>query len=239
MSRSIFVTGGSRGIGHATARAFAQAGHKVAFTYRSGEPPADLVELGCLPVRCDITDTEEIDLAFKQAEEAHGFVEVLVANAGATRDQLLMRMSEGDFTSVLDTNLTSAFRLAKRVSRGMLRARAGRIILVSSTVALRGEAGQANYAASKVGLVGFARSLAREYGSRGITVNVVAPGATETAMTAALSDEIKASMVRQIPLQRMAQPGEIAAAITFLASDEASYITGAVIPVDGGGGMGH
>ncbi len=240
MSRSVLITGGRRGIGHAAARALAEAGNKVAYTYRSGEPPEDLAALGCLPVQCDITDPEQVELAFKQVAEAHGPVEVLVANAGTTNDQLLLRMSEADFTSVLDTNLTSAYRLAKRaVKGGMLRARYGRIILISSTVALRGEAGQSNYAASKAGLVGFGRSLARELGSRNITVNIVTPGLTDTAMAGALSDERKADMARQIPLGRMARPEEIASAVSFLASDQASYITGAVIPVDGGAGMGH
>jgi 3-oxoacyl-[acyl-carrier protein] reductase len=234
MSRSVLVTGGARGIGLATARAFAGAGDDVAVTYRSTRAPDDL-----FAVKCDITDPEQVEQAYKEVEERQGRVEVLVANAGVTRDQLLLRMSEEDFTSVLDTNLTGTFRVVKRAVRGMLRARAGRIVLVSSAVGLRGEAGQANYAASKAGLVGFARSLARELGSRGITVNVVAPGLTETAMSDALSEEQRAEMVRQIPAGRLAQPEEIAAAVRFLASPEAAYITGAVLPVDGGGGMGH
>ncbi|MFF1712179.1 beta-ketoacyl-ACP reductase [Streptomyces sp. NPDC058268] len=239
MSRSVLVTGGRRGIGHATARALAEAGHKVAFTYRTGEPPQDLLELGCLPVPCDITDPEQVELAFKRIEEEHGAVEVLIANAGATRDQLLLRMSEEDFTSLLDTNLTSAFRLTKRAVRGMLRARYGRIVLISSCVALRGAEGQSNYAASKAGLVGFARSLARELGSRKITVNVVAPGLTDTAMADSLTEEQKTTMAAQIPLGRVARPEEIAKVVAFVASDDASYITGAVVPVDGGAGMGH
>jgi len=234
VSRSVLITGGNRGIGLAIARAFAASGDHVAVTYRSGEPPEDL-----LAVQCDVTDTEQVDLAFKQVEEQHGPVEVLVANAGITKDQLLMRMSEDDFTSVLDTNLTGAFRLAKRASRGMLRAKKGRVVLISSAVALRGESGQANYAASKAGLVGFARSMARELGSRGITFNVVAPGLTETAMSENLSDEQREHLKSQIPLGRLARPEEIAAAVAFLASDAASYITGAVVPVDGGAGMGH
>ncbi|WP_329130503.1 3-oxoacyl-[acyl-carrier-protein] reductase [Streptomyces sp. NBC_01476] len=239
MSRSVLVTGGNRGIGLAIARAFAEAGDKVAITYRSGRPPADLTDLGVLAVRCDITETEQVEQAYKEIEAAHGNVEVLVANAGVTKDQLLMRMTEDDFTSVLDTNLTGTFRVVKRANRGMLRARKGRVVLISSVVGLLGQAGQANYAASKAGLVGFARSLARELGSRNITFNVVAPGFVDTDMTRALSDEQRSGIVAQVPLGRYAQPEEIAAAVRFLASDDASYITGAVIPVDGGLGMGH
>ncbi|MER5184228.1 3-oxoacyl-[acyl-carrier-protein] reductase [Streptomyces sp. NPDC002896] len=239
MSRSVLVTGGNRGIGLAIARAFAEAGDKVAITYRSGEPPAALTELGCLAVKCDITDSEQVEQAYKEIEAEHGNVEVLVANAGVAKDQLLMRMSEDDFTSVLDTNLTGAFRVVKRANRGMLRAKKGRVVLISSVVGLLGSAGQANYAASKAGLVGFARSLARELGSRNITFNVVAPGFVDTDMTQALSDEQREGILSQVPLARYAQPEEIAAAVRFLASDDASYITGAVIPVDGGLGMGH
>ena len=187
MSRSVLVTGGNRGIGLAIARAFADAGDKVAITYRSGEPPAALAELGCLAVKCDITDPEQVEQAYKEVEEAHGNVEVLVANAGVTKDQLLMRMSEEDFTSVVDTNLTGTFRVVKRANRGMLRAKRGRVVLISSVVGLLGSAGQANYAASKAGLVGFARSLARELGSRNITFNVVAPGFVDTDMTKVLT----------------------------------------------------
>ncbi len=234
MSRSVLITGGNRGIGLAIARHLAEAGDRVAITYRSGEPPE-----GLLAVRCDITDTAQVDAAFKEVEEQHGPVEVLVANAGITKDQLLMRMSEDDFTSVLDTNLTGAFRVTKRASRGMLRAKKGRVVYVSSAVALRGESGQANYAASKAGLVGFARSMARELGSRGITFNVVAPGLTETSMSEALSDEQLENLKTQIPLGRLARPEEIAATVAFLASEQAAYITGAVVPVDGGAGMGH
>ncbi|MFI6113333.1 beta-ketoacyl-ACP reductase [Kitasatospora sp. NPDC051164] len=234
MSRSVLITGGSRGIGLAIARHLAEAGDRVAITYRSGEPPE-----GLLAVRCDITDTAQVDAAFKEVEEQHGPVEVLVANAGITKDQLLMRMSEDDFASVVDTNLTGAFRVTKRASRGMLRAKKGRVVFISSAVALRGESGQANYAASKAGLVGFARSMARELGSRGITFNVVAPGLTETSMSQALSDEQLENLKTQIPLGRLARPEEIAATVAFLASEHAAYITGAVVPVDGGAGMGH
>ena len=234
LSRSVLVTGGNRGIGLAIAQAFAAAGDKVAITYRSGEPPA-----GLLGVKCDITDGEQVEQAFKEIEEAHGPVEVLVANAGITRDTLLLRMSEDDFTSVLDTNLTGTFRVVKRASKAMLRARKGRVVLISSVVGLLGSAGQANYAASKAGLVGFARSLARELGSRNITVNVVAPGFVDTDMTKVLGEERRAEIVSQVPLARYAQPEEIAAAVRFLSSEDAAYITGAVIPVDGGLGMGH
>ncbi|MGW3633153.1 3-oxoacyl-[acyl-carrier-protein] reductase [Streptomyces sp. NPDC005122] len=239
MSRSVLVTGGNRGIGLAIARAFADAGDKVAITYRSGEPPAALTALGCLAVKCDITDSEQVEQAYKEIEAEHGPVEILVANAGVTKDQLLMRMSEEDFTSVLDTNITGAFRVVKRANRGMLRAKKGRVVLISSVVGLLGSAGQSNYAASKAALVGFARSLARELGSRNITFNVVAPGFVDTDMTKVLTDEQRAGIVAQVPLGRYARPEEIAAAVRFLASDDASYITGAVIPVDGGLGMGH
>ncbi|MEU6681037.1 beta-ketoacyl-ACP reductase [Streptomyces sp. NPDC046853] len=234
MSRSVLITGGNRGIGLATARALQAAGDRVAVTYRTGEPPE-----GLFAIKCDVTDTDQVQAAFKEAENEHGPVEVLVCSAGITKDQLLMRMSEDDFTSVLDTNLTGTFRVVKQATRAMLRARFGRVVLVSSAVALRGESGQANYAASKAGLVGFARSMARELGSRNITFNVVAPGLTETNMTESLSDEQRDHLVGQIPLGRLARPEEIAAAIAFLVSPAASYITGAVLPVDGGGGMGH
>lgn len=234
MSRSVLVTGGNRGIGLAIAHAFAAAGDNVAITYRSGEPPA-----GFCAVRCDITDSEQVEQAYKQVEADQGPVEVLVANAGVTKDQLLMRMSEDDFTSVLDTNLTGTYRVVKRAIRAMLRAKKGRVVLISSVVGLHGSPGQANYAASKAGLVGFARSLARELGSRNITFNVVAPGFVDTDMTRALTDEQREGILTQVPLGRYAQPSEIADAVRFLASDEASYITGAVIPVDGGLGMGH
>jgi 3-oxoacyl-[acyl-carrier protein] reductase len=239
LSRSVLVTGGNRGIGLAIARAFADSGDKVAVTFRSGEPPEELRERGVLAVRCDITEPEQVEQAYKEIEERHGAVEVLVANAGVTRDQLLLRMSEQDFTSVLETNLTGTFRVVKRATRGMLRARKGRVVLISSVVGLLGSAGQANYAASKAGLVGFARSLARELGSRNITCNVVAPGFVDTDMTRALTDEQRAGIVAQVPLGRYARPEEIASSVRFLASDDAAYITGAVVPVDGGLGMGH
>ena len=234
MSRSVLVTGGNRGIGLAIAQAFAEAGDKVAVTYRSGEPPE-----GLFGVRCDITDAEQVDRAFSEVEAQQGPVEVLVANAGVTRDTLLLRMTEEDFTSVVDTNLTGSFRVVKRAVKAMMRARKGRIVLISSVVGLTGSPGQANYAASKAGLVGFARSLARELGPRNITVNVVAPGFVDTDMTAVLSDERRAEIVAGVPLGRYAAPAEIASTVCFLSSDEAAYITGAVIPVDGGLGMGH
>ncbi len=239
MSRSVLVTGGNRGIGLAVARAFAEAGDRVAVTYRTGEPPAELKELGCLAVRCDVTDAGAVERAFGEAEEAHGPVEVLVANAGITRDRLLMRMSEEDFTAVLDTNLTGVFRVVRQAAREMLLSRRGRIVLVSSVVGLLGAAGQANYAASKAGLVGFARSVARELGSRGVTCNVVAPGFVETDMTRALSEKQRAAMLDRVPLARGAHADEVAAAVHFLASEGAAYVTGAVLPVDGGLGMGH
>ncbi len=234
MSRSVLVTGGNRGIGRAIAQAFADQGDQVAITYRSGEPPA-----GFLAVKCDITSAEDVDRAFSEIEAAHGPVEVLVANAGITKDTLLLRMSEDDWSDVIETNLTGTFRVTKRAAKGMLRLRRGRIVLISSVVGLLGSAGQVNYAASKSGLVGMARSLARELGSRGITTNVVAPGFIDTDMTAVLPEETKAQYVAQIPLQRYGSTEEIANAVTWLASDAAGYVTGAVIPVDGGLGMGH
>ncbi|MEY9891765.1 3-oxoacyl-[acyl-carrier protein] reductase [Catenulispora sp. MAP12-49] len=234
MSRSVLVTGGNRGIGLAIAKAFAANGDKVAITYRSGEVPE-----GLFGVKCDVTSAEDVDRAFGEVEAQHGPVEVLVANAGITRDTLLLRMSDEDFGAVLETNLVGSFRVAKRASKGMLRLKRGRIVLISSVVGLSGSAGQANYAASKAGLVGFARSVAREIGSRGITCNVVAPGFVETDMTAVLSDDRKAEILKQVPLNRYASVEEIAGVVRFLASQEAAYITGAVIPVDGGLGMGH
>ncbi|RYU11450.1 3-oxoacyl-[acyl-carrier-protein] reductase [Nocardioides iriomotensis] len=234
MSRSVLVTGGNRGIGRAIAVAFLAAGDKVAVTTRNGEAPE-----GALGVRCDVTDPDSVEAAFAEVEEKHGPVEVLVANAGITRDTLLLRMSEDDWSSVIDTNLTGTFRVAKRAAKGMLRLRRGRIVLISSVVGLLGSAGQVNYAASKAGLVGMARSLARELGSRSITTNVVAPGFVETEMTAVLPEEKQAEYKAQIPLGRYADVDEVAAVVRWLASDEAAYITGAVIPVDGGLGMGH
>jgi 3-oxoacyl-[acyl-carrier protein] reductase len=236
---SVLVTGGNRGIGLAIATAFADAGEKVAITYRTGEPPAELTDRGALAVKCDVTDPEQVEQAYKEIEDAHGPVGILVANAGITSDQLLLRMTEEQFSSVLETNLTGTFRVVKRAARGMLSARSGRIVLISSVVGLLGQAGQANYAASKAGLIGFARSLARELGSRTITVNVVAPGFVDTAMTQALSEQQRSGIVSKIPLGRYARPEEVAATVRFLTSDAAAYITGAVVPVDGGLGMGH
>jgi NAD(P)-dependent dehydrogenase (short-subunit alcohol dehydrogenase family) len=235
MSRIVLVTGGSRGIGLACAQRFAALGDKVAITYNSSTPSSDF-----FAVKCDVTNSEEVDSAFKAVEEHFGGpVEVLVSNAGITKDTLLLRMSEDDFSSVIDANLTAAFRVVKRASQGMLRARKGRIILMSSVVGLLGSAGQANYSASKAGLVGFARSLARELGSRSITVNVVAPGPVATDMTAALSEDRMKELTDAVPLSRVASPDEIAGVVAFLAGPDAGYITGAVIPVDGGLGMGH
>ncbi|MDX6365882.1 MAG: 3-oxoacyl-[acyl-carrier protein] reductase [Nocardioidaceae bacterium] len=234
MGRSVLVTGGNRGIGRAVAAAFVEAGDAVAVTYRSGEPPD-----GVLACRCDVTDPEQVDEAFARAEAEHGPVEVLVANAGITRDTLLLRMSEDDWSSVIATNLTGSYRVVKRAAKGMLRLRRGRIILVSSVVGLLGSAGQVNYAASKAGLVGMARSVARELGSRSITANVVAPGFVETDMTADLPDDKRAEIAAAVPLGRFATSGEVAGVVRWLASDDAAYITGAVIPVDGGLGMGH
>ncbi|MFV0452725.1 MAG: beta-ketoacyl-ACP reductase [Propioniciclava sp.] len=233
--RTVLVTGGNRGIGLAIARAFADAGDSVVITHRSGTPPE-----GLRGVQCEITDTASVDTAFTAAEDLLGGpVEVLVANAGITRDTLLMRMSDDDFEDVLNTNLTGAFRCARRASKGMIRLRRGRIILISSVVGLYGGPGQANYSASKAGLVGLARSITRELGGRGITANVVAPGFIETDMTAELPPETQKSYRAAIPAGRFATPQEVAAAVTFLAGPGAGYISGAVIPVDGGLGMGH
>jgi 3-oxoacyl-[acyl-carrier protein] reductase len=232
--RTVLVTGGNRGIGYAIAEEFLAQGHRVAVTARSGEGPA-----GSLTVTADVTDSDSIDAAFTEIEAALGPVEVVVANAGITRDMLLMRMSEDDFTSVIDTNLTGAFRVVKRASKGMLKAKFGRVVLVSSVVGLFGGAGQANYSASKAGLVGFARSITRELGGRGITANVVAPGFIETDMTAELPEQTQADYKKSIPAGRFASPSEVAKVIAWVASDDAAYISGAVIPVDGGLGMGH
>jgi 3-oxoacyl-[acyl-carrier protein] reductase len=234
MARSVLVTGGNRGIGLAIARRLAAGGDAVTITSRSGQ---DVEGLTVAP--CDVRDAAAVDSAFAAAEAAHGPVEVLVANAGTTRDQLLALMSEEHFAEVIDTNLAGAYRAAKRASRPMIRMRRGRIIFISSVVGMLGSAGQANYAASKAGLIGLARSLARELGSRGITVNVVAPGFVDTDMTAALPEDRRKAILAGIPLGRYASAGEVAAAVEFLASADAAYITGAVIPVDGGLGMGH
>jgi 3-oxoacyl-[acyl-carrier protein] reductase len=237
--RSVLVTGGNRGIGLAIARAFAADGDRVAVTSRSGELPAELEGTGALAVRCDVTDTASVDAAFTEAEQSHGPVEVLVANAGITHDTLLMRMTDEEFESVVDTNLAGAFRCARRASKGMIRLRRGRIVLISSVVGLYGSPGQANYAASKAGLVGLARSITRELGGRGITANVVAPGFVQTDMTAALPEAQQQAYLAAIPAGRFAQPDEVAQAVRFLASEGAAYISGAVVPVDGGLGMGH
>jgi 3-oxoacyl-[acyl-carrier protein] reductase len=234
MSRSVLVTGGNRGIGLAIARKLAAAGDSVTVTSRSG---ADVP--GLTVARCDVRDAAAVDAAFTAAETEHGPVEVVVANAGITRDQLLALMSEDDFGAVIDTNLAGAYRVAKRAVRPMIRMRRGRIIFISSVVGLLGSGGQANYAASKAGLIGLARSLARELGTRNITVNVVAPGFVDTDMTAALADDKKAAILAGVPLGRYASADEVAAAVAFLASADAAYITGAVLPVDGGLGMGH
>jgi 3-oxoacyl-(acyl-carrier-protein) reductase len=228
------VTGGSKGIGYGIAVRLAKAGHRVAATYRSGDVPADV-----LGVQCDVTDPAQVEAAFAQVESSLGAVEVLVANAGITRDTLLMRMSDEDWDQVIATNLSGAFRVARRAARPMVRGKFGRIVFVSSVVGMMGSAGQVNYAASKSGLVGMARSLARELGSRGITANVIAPGFIETDMTAELGEELIKKYGEQIPLGRFGSVDDVAGTIEFLASDAASYITGAVIPVDGGLGMGH
>ncbi|MDQ2583884.1 beta-ketoacyl-ACP reductase [Saccharothrix yanglingensis] len=234
MSRSVLVTGGNRGIGLAIALAFAAQGDKVAVTHRGSGAPE-----GLLGVKCDVTSSSEVDAAFAEVEAVHGPVEVVVANAGMTDDTLLLRMTDEQFGRVLDANLTGAFRVAQRASRGMLKKRYGRIVFISSVVGHMGGAGQVNYAASKAGLVGVARSIARELGSRNITANVVAPGFITTDMTDALPEERRKQILAQVPAGRYGTTDEIAAAVTFLASDAAAYVTGAVLPVDGGLGMGH
>ncbi|GAB6857774.1 3-oxoacyl-ACP reductase FabG [Microbacterium xylanilyticum] len=232
--RVVLVTGGNRGIGRAIAERFVRDGYRVAVTARSGEGPE-----GTLTVRADVTDAAAVDAAFTEVEQKLGPVEIVVANAGITKDTLLLRMSEEDFDSVVSTNLGGSFRVVKRASKGMLKARFGRVILISSVVGLYGSAGQINYAASKSALVGFARSLTRELGARGITANVVAPGFIETDMTAELSEDTQKQYKASIPAGRFASPDEVAGVVTWLASDDAAYISGAVIPVDGGLGMGH
>lgn len=233
--RVVLITGGNRGIGLDTALAFADAGYRVAITYRSN-PPAEADRFLCVP--CDVSDTAQVEDAFAKVEAELGPVEILVANAGVTRDGLVLRMTDEDFTDVIDTNLTGAFRCARRAVKSMMRARWGRIVFMSSVVGVAGQAGQANYAASKAGLVGLARSLAREFASRNITVNVVAPGPIRTDMTDALNEKQQTNIIEAVPVARFGETDEVAAAIRFLASDQAGYITGAVLPVDGGLGMG-
>jgi NAD(P)-dependent dehydrogenase (short-subunit alcohol dehydrogenase family) len=233
-ARTVLVTGGNRGIGLAIAQAFAAQGHRVAITHRTGTAPE-----GLFGVVCDVTDGAAVDAAFTAIEAELGPVEVLVANAGITQDTLLMRMNEEQFTRVLDTNLTGAWRCAQRAATKMVRGRFGRMIFISSVVGLYGGPGQVNYAASKAGLVGLARSITRELGSRNITANVVAPGFIETDMTAALTEARREEILKAIPAGRLAAPSEVAAVVTWLASDAAGYVNGAVIPVDGGLGMGH
>ncbi|GAA4927290.1 3-oxoacyl-ACP reductase FabG [Nesterenkonia massiliensis] len=232
--RSVLITGGNRGIGRAIAEEFLANGDKVAVTTRNGDAPE-----GALGVAADVTDSASIDAAFKTVEEAHGPVEVLVANAGITRDTLLLRMSEEDFSSVLDTNLTGAFRVLKRASKGMLRLKKGRVILIGSVVGLYGSPGQINYSSSKSALVGMARSFTRELGGRGITANVVAPGFVRSDMTDALDEDTQKKYLANIPAGRFAETEEVARVVRWIASEEAGYISGAVIPVDGGLGMGH
>lgn len=233
-ARTVLVSGGNRGIGYAIAERFIADGHRVAVTARSGKGP-----VGSLTVTADVTDGESLDSAIAQVEAELGPIEVVVANAGITKDMLLLRMTDDDFETVIDTNLTGSFRLVKRAIKSMMKQRFGRVIFISSVVGLYGSPGQINYSASKSALVGFARSLTRELGGRGITANVVAPGFIETDMTASLPEEQQAEYKRNIPAGRFAQPSEVAAAVAWLASDDAAYISGAVIPVDGGLGMGH
>ncbi|MER5266909.1 3-oxoacyl-ACP reductase FabG [Actinosynnema sp. NPDC002837] len=234
MGRSVLVTGGNRGIGLTIARRLAAGGDSVTVTSRSGEP----VE-GLSVVRCDVRDAASVDASFRTVEKEQGPVEVLVANAGITSDHMLAFLKEEAFTDVVDTNLTGAYRAAKRAVRGMMKMRRGRMVFISSVVGLYGWPGQANYAASKAGLVGLARSLARELGPHGITANVVAPGLVDTDMAAPLSEQRKAEILGMVPLGRDAAADEVAGVVTFLTGPDAAYITGAVIPVDGGLGMGH
>ena len=233
MARTVLVTGGNRGIGLAIAQAFAKQGDRVAVTHRGSGAPE-----GLFGVRCDVTDEESVDRAFSEVEAEFGPVQVLVSNAGVTDDKLLMRMSEDSFTGVLDANLTGAYRVAKRATAGMVKARSGRMVFISSVVALTGAPGQANYAASKAGLIGLARSIARELGSRNITANVVAPGFIETDMTAVMTEARKSEVLASVPLRRYGSVAEVAEVVRFLASDAAGYVNGAVLPVDGGLGMG-
>ncbi len=235
MSRVVLVTGGNRGIGLATAKRFQASGHQVAVTARSGT--GDDLE-GLFVVKCDVTDKDSVDAAVTEIEESLGPVEILVSNAGITRDGLVLRMSDDDFSEVLNANLTGGFRVARRVVKQMMRARWGRIVFVSSVVGLGGQAGQANYAASKAGITGLARSLAKEFAGRNITVNVIAPGPIDTDMLAALSDAQRTAMLDMVPLGRLGAPQEIAAAIEYLASEDAGFVTGTVLPIDGGLSMG-
>lgn len=232
--RTVLVTGGNRGIGRSIAEAYRDEGHHVCITYRSGEAPE-----GFFAVQADVTDSASVDRAFKEIESEFGPVEILVANAGITRDTLLLRMKEEDFTDVIDTNLTGAYRVVQRAAKGFLRKKFGRVVLISSVVGLYGSPGQINYSASKAGLVGIARSLSRELGSRNITANVVAPGFIDTDMTAVLPEETQQKYLEAIPARRFGKPEEVARVVRWVTSDDAAYITGAVIPVDGGVGMGH
>jgi 3-oxoacyl-[acyl-carrier protein] reductase len=232
--RTVLVTGGNRGIGRAIAEEFISLGYRVAVTVRSGEGPA-----GALSVRADVTDSASLDVALAEVEEKLGPIEILVANAGITKDTLLMRMTDEEFEDVINTNLTGVFRVLKRATKGMIKARFGRVILIGSVVGLLGSAGQVNYSSAKAALVGMARSITRELCARGITANVVAPGFIDTDMTAELPEEQQAEYKRRIPAGRFASPSEVAKAVAWLASDDAAYISGAVIPVDGGLGMGH
>ncbi|CAL8897918.1 beta-ketoacyl-ACP reductase [Kocuria varians] len=233
--RTVLVTGGNRGIGRAIAEAFVAAGDTVVVTSRSGDDGPE----GAHTVRADVTDSASVDAAFKQIESEFGPVEVLVANAGVTKDSLLVRMSEADFQDVVDTNLTGAFRVVQRATKGFMRLKRGRIVFISSVVGYTGAPGQVNYASSKAGLIGMARAITRELGSRGITANVVAPGYIDTAMTEELPEEVKENYRSMIPANRFGRTAEVASAVKYLASEDAAYISGAIIPVDGGLGVGH